>query len=245
MDEGGKWARGRWAKDTVIFVKTLTDETITVSVCLDVPVSFTREQIKLRGLSAEARVGSFRITFAGKQLGDDLTLRDYGVQRCSTLHLLMAIKGGSPSMNFITFARGWDSWYESQEKFQVANAALDAQAQWAKGGMTAKALRDACAGEGYGRDEQEITRQAGGYALAMGAMPLLLDGDSTYVPLIPGARFGDLHANPANPAHVPQTMTQQSGGGGTNELELVRMKLELVKAERELVLAKAGGGGIA
>ena len=63
----------------------------------------------------------------------------------------------------------------------MANASLDVQAQWEKVGMPAKTLREACAGEGYDREEQELERQAGGFALAMASVPIMVDGVSSYI----------------------------------------------------------------
>ena len=69
-----------------IFVKTLTGRTIT----LDVEPYETIEEIKEK---VEDRAGISRfmimLIFAGKQLEDDKTLKDYYIQRESTLHLVI------------------------------------------------------------------------------------------------------------------------------------------------------------
>ena len=85
--------------DILVFVKTLTEETITIWVCLDDAISVVREKIKARGLSVEASIGTFRIVFGGKQLKDGRKLRDYGVQRGSTLVLLVGLMGGGAVSN--------------------------------------------------------------------------------------------------------------------------------------------------
>ena len=163
-----------------------------------------------RESSVEASDGTFRIVFGGKHLKDDRKLRDYGVQRGSTLLLLVGLMGGAPSVTIIEFARGWESWYEFQDRSQVANAALDVQAQWDKVGMSVKTVREACAGEGYDREEQELLRQAGGFALPMASVPIMVDGVSSYIAYVQGARCGNQPQKPPQnpPSHVPHTSAQ-------------------------------------
>merc|ERR1712080_2981 len=76
----------------MIKVKTLTGKELKIDIEADSAIMHVKRKVEeIEGIPPEQQ----RLVFAGKQIADNMAAKDYNIEAGATLHLVLALRGGS------------------------------------------------------------------------------------------------------------------------------------------------------